>query len=176
MQLLRVLAGVLASAFLVLAPAAAGQRGQHGASPTHPAIHPPATHPTTTHPPKTGPHHTPIPVAQRIAANPALAARLQPLLPAGMTLQNAAQGFRNVGQFVAALHVSQNLNIPFAQLKAEMTGTDHDSLGQAIHELQPNVDAKAAAKTAAQEARADIKATKPTPPTHTDSDGDKDTK
>ena len=176
MQFLRVLAGVLASAFLVLAPAAAGQRGQHGASPTHPpATHPPAAHPTT-HPPKTAPHHAPIPVAQRIAANPALAARLQPLLPPGVTIESAAAGFRNVGQFVAALHVSQNLNIPFAQLKAEMTGTDHDSLGQAIHELQPNVDAKAAAKTAAQEARADIKATKPTPPTHTDSDGDKDTK
>ena len=63
--------------------------------------------------------------------------------------------------FIAALHVSQNLKIPFTQLKAEMTGNDHDSLGQAIHALQPGVNAKAAAKTAEREAKGDIRAAKP---------------
>jgi len=41
-----------------------------------------------------------------------------------------------------------------------MTGTDHDSLGHAIRELQPTVKAKAAAKTVDQEAAADLKATR----------------
>lgn len=78
-----------------------------------------------------------------------------------MTIATAATGFKNQGQFMAALHVSHNLNIPFAQLKAEMTGADHDSLGQAIHDLKPTANAKAAVKTAEQQAKVDIKATRP---------------
>ena len=76
--------------------------------------------------------------------NPKLEARLLTLLPAGITVQDASQGFKNWGQFVAAVHVSNNLNIPFADLKARMTGitpgtipgstvqTAPMSLGQAI--------------------------------------------
>ena len=41
-----------------------------------------------------------------------------------------------MGQFVAAVHVSHNLNIPFDHLKEKMV-TDHKSLGGAIHELKP---------------------------------------
>jgi hypothetical protein len=118
-------------------------------------------------------HPAPVPVAQKIAANPALVTRLHPLLPSGMTLASAAAGFKNRGQFIAALHVSQNLHIPFATLKAEMTGTDHDSLGQAIHDLQPTVNAKSAATTAKKQAAADLKATKPANP-NTTADADKD--
>jgi hypothetical protein len=44
------------------------------------------------------------------------------MLPAGMTLNEASKGFKNQGQFIAALHVSQNLGIPFADLKTAMTG------------------------------------------------------
>lgn len=109
---------------------------------------------------------------QRIDANPQLVARLTPLVPSTMTLDQAAAGFRNRGQFIAALHASHDLNIPFDQLKAEMTGTDHDSLGQAIHELKPTVDAKTAAHTAETEAKADIKATRPAKPAGTDNDAD----
>jgi len=65
-----------------------------------------------------------------------------------------------MGQFVAALHVSRNLNIPFDQLKAEMTGKSPMSLGKAIHEFNPNVDAKAETKKAEQQARKDIKESK----------------
>jgi hypothetical protein len=64
------------------------------------------------------------------------------LLPAGATLSGAATGFRNEGQFVAALHVAHNLNIPFDQLKAKMTGSDPVSLGKAIQELRPTLDDK----------------------------------
>jgi hypothetical protein len=109
---------------------------------------------------------------QRIDANPNLVARLKPLVPSTMTLDQAADGFRNRGQFIAALHAAHDLNIPFDQLKAEMTGTDHDSLGQAIHELKPAADAKSAVHTAEQEAKADIKATRPAKPAGTDNDAD----
>lgn len=76
--------------------------------------------------------------------NAKLEARLLPLLPAGITVQDASQGFKNWGQFVAAVHVSNNLGIPFADLKSRMTGitpgsipgstvqTAPMSLGQAI--------------------------------------------
>jgi hypothetical protein len=42
-----------------------------------------------------------------------------------------------------------------------MIGPEHDSLGQAIHDLKPAADAKSAAKTAEHEAHADIAATRP---------------
>ncbi len=118
----------------------------HGAPPAKGT--PPAT-------PKVQPHPT---VVQHITANPALVTRLQPLVPPGMTLEQAAAGFRNQGQFIAALHVSHNLDIPFAQLKSAMTGPDHESLGRAIHTLKPSVSANTEAKKAQNEANEDLKA------------------
>jgi hypothetical protein len=111
-------------------------------------------------------------VPQRIAANPGLAAKVQTLLaPTGMTLANAAAGFKNQGQFIAALHVSQNLNIPFAQLKADMTGPSHLSLGQSIHLLRPAANVNTSVKTAEHEADLDVKETRSTKP-KTDADSD----
>jgi len=75
-----------------------------------------------------------------------------------MSLENAAQGFKNQGQFIAALHVSKNVGIPFDQLKTEMTGSNHRSLGQAIETLKPNANADMEAKTAENEAKEDVKA------------------
>jgi hypothetical protein len=97
-------------------------------------------------------------VAQRIGSDPQLAARLTPLLPAGMTFDQAAEGFKNQGRFIAALHVSHNLDIPFDTLKGEMTGPDHKSLGAAIHDLKPSADAKTSAREADAEAQSDLKA------------------
>jgi hypothetical protein len=71
-----------------------------------------------------------------VAPNPNLEARLLAMLPAGSTIQDASQGFRNWGQFVAAVNTSNNLNIPFADLKAKMTGPTPMSLGQAIQSFQ----------------------------------------
>ncbi len=130
-----------------------------------------STHPTSTHVHATTAGNGSR-FIQRIDANPQLVSRLQPLLPPGMTLDQTAAGFKNQGQFIAALHASKDLNIPFAQLKSEMTGSDHDSLGQAIHELKPTVDAKSAAHTAEQEAKADVKATRPSKTTDADHDAD----
>jgi hypothetical protein len=107
------------------------------------------------------------PIARKISSHPQLAAKVAALLPAGLTLNQTSKGFKNQGQFLAALHASKDLSIPFAQLKAEMTGKDHDSLGVAIHELKPAVNARTAAKTADQEADADVKATSPQPTSHT---------
>src|SRR6266404_1219139 len=75
----------------------------------------------------------------RLANNAALSARIQPLVPAGSTVATASAGFRNTGEFIAALHVSRNLNIPFDQLKAKLTGSKSESLGQAIHDLRPDL-------------------------------------
>jgi hypothetical protein len=41
----------------------------------------------------------------------------------------AAYGFRNLGQFVAATNVAENLGLPFEQLKLQMTGFAVDSEG-----------------------------------------------
>jgi hypothetical protein len=80
------------------------------------------------------------PTTPTTVKNAKLEARLATLLP-GVNIQEASQGFKNWGQFMAAAHVSNNLNIPFADLKALMTGiapgatvatTAPMSLGQAI--------------------------------------------
>lgn len=81
--------------------------------------------------------------ALRVTQNAALSAQLQPLLPSGATLSGAATGFQNEGQFAAALHAAHNLNIPFDQLKANMTGAKPESLGKAIQTLRPSLDSKA---------------------------------
>ena len=79
-------------------------------------------------------------IAASIARNPQQKARLEAMLPAGMTLEQGAAGFRNQGQFIAALETSRNENIPFTALKAEMTGDNALSLGQAIQKLKPSDD------------------------------------
>jgi len=74
-----------------------------------------------------------------------------------LSLANARSGFRNDGQFVAALHASRNLNIPFVTLKDAMTGSNPVSLGQAIHVLRPSVDATAEANRAEMQATSDLR-------------------
>jgi hypothetical protein len=94
-------------------------------------------------------------IAQKLDSKPKLSAKLQSLLPAGTDLKTASDGFRNFGQFVAAVHVSHNLGIPFDQLKAKMTGDNAESLGKAIKELKPDADAKAEVKKAQQQSKQD---------------------
>ena len=87
-----------------------------------------------------------------LSQNTKLSSKLQTLLPEGTDMQKAASGFDNLGQFVAATHVSHNLNIPFDDLKTKITGPSPVSLGQAIHELKPGVDAKKEAIKANEQA------------------------
>lgn len=92
----------------------------------------------------------------RLAQMPQLSSKLQPLLPAGTNLKDTANGFKNLGQFVAAVHVAHNLNIPFDQLKMKVTGPAAVSLGKAVQELQPHANAKAEVKKAEKEAAQEI--------------------
>src|SRR5437868_5856483 len=71
-------------------------------------------------------------IVEHIDRNPQLKARVQHLLPANMSLNDAAAGFRNQGQFIATLHVANNLNIPFTELKSKVTGDHPMPLGKAI--------------------------------------------
>jgi hypothetical protein len=67
--------------------------------------------------------------------NPQLRARLESMLPSGVMLEQAAAGFRNQGQFIAALQQSQNHDLSFGDLKTAMTGDNALSLGQAMRKL-----------------------------------------
>ena len=94
--------------------------------------------------------------------------KAQNVIGADVDLNGATSGFKNFGQFVAAMNVSENLHIDFSQLKAAMTGTDltgaktatgtTSSLGQAIQKLKPTVDANAEAAKAERQATAQINA------------------
>ncbi len=88
--------------------------------------------------------------------NTKLSSNLEKLLPSGMTAQQACQGFKNLGQCVAAIHVSHNLNIPFADLKDKMTGDKSESLGKSIHDLKPDANAKSEAKKGQKQADDDL--------------------
>ena len=112
--------------------------------------------------------------SELLTQNTQLASKLSSLLPAGTDLQTAASGFKNLGQFVAAVHVSHNLGIPFDSLKCtELAQAQYcpqgmtvpskgSSLGQAIQTLKPSMsstDSKTAAKHAGKEADSDIRET-----------------
>lgn len=97
--------------------------------------------------------------------NSQLATKLETLLgisgagsPTALTaLKSDAAGFKNFGQFVAAVHVSKNLGIPFGELQAKMTGSNAVSLGKAIQELKPEANAKDESKKATTEADNEVK-------------------
>ena len=86
-------------------------------------------------------------------------------------MKDACSGFKNLGQCVAAIHVSHNLNISFDCLRADMTagavpqgttcpagtGSSKMSLGKSIQTLSPNSSGKSEAKTAEKQANSDIK-------------------
>ena len=83
--------------------------------------------------------------------------RLAALVPAGLTPEDACRGFKDLSECSAALHVAQNLNIPFADLKDRVTSGQ--SLGTAIHSLKPKADSKREAQRAEEQAREDLRTT-----------------
>lgn len=124
--------------------------------------------------------HGPKTPDELLTQNTQLASKLQSLLPAGTDLQTAAASFKNLGQFVAAVHVSHNLGIPFACLASDMTGTAPTNfipagskvvcptgtgetrmhLGSSIQALDPAAtksQAKQDAKNAMKQAKSDLK-------------------
>lgn len=155
-------AALAAAALFMISTAAMGAQGNsggraNGPKPSAPVQSgKPATPPGQAKQPAGAPaqHGTPKP-ATPLTIKPGLGAKIQPLLPPGMTVDVASAGFKNVGQFVAAAHVAKNLDLPFASLKTEMVDNGH-SLGDAIHTLKPDADAKAEATRAEVQAKADI--------------------
>ena len=79
---------------------------------------------------------------------------LAALVPAGMSTEEACTGFKSVKDCAASLHASQNLNIPFADLKTKVTGGQ--GLGAAIHALKPDANARAEVKKAEGQAQDDV--------------------
>ncbi len=91
----------------------------------------------------------------------------------GESAQQSCDGFKNLGQCVAAAHVSKNLGISFACLKSDMTGTapaagttcpagtgsKSMSLGKAISTLSPDTNSKAESKKGQVQANQDLKDT-----------------
>ena len=100
---------------------------------------------------------------QKLASNTKLAGKISDLT--GMSAKDACSGFKNLGQCVAAAHVSKNLGIEFSQLKDTMLGLNADgtqsttakpmSLGKAIATLDPQADSTAETKKANQQAKTD---------------------
>ncbi|HEV8393146.1 MAG TPA: hypothetical protein VGQ37_02685 [Vicinamibacterales bacterium] len=74
-------------------------------------------------------------LSTKLAKNPQQLARLTGMLPEGMTIEQATTGFRNQGQFIAALNASKNQGVSFADLQTAMT-VDGLSLGQAVKQLR----------------------------------------
>jgi hypothetical protein len=87
---------------------------------------------TTTTPPPT---FEPNAISTKISKNPSQLAKVKTMLPAGMTIEEASAGFRNHGQFIAALNASRNQKLDFIQLKDAMT-VDGLSLGQAAKQVR----------------------------------------
>jgi hypothetical protein len=76
------------------------------------------------------------PVQQALSRNTVLADTLRVRLPQGTDMLAAAAGFRRLELFVATLHASNNLVIPFVELKRRIVN-DGMTLGQAIQDIRP---------------------------------------
>ena len=87
---------------------------------------------TTSTPPPT---FEPNAISTKISKNPSQLAKVKTMLPTGMTIEEASTGFRNQGQFIAALNASRNQGLDFVQLKDAMT-VDGLSLGQAAKQVR----------------------------------------
>ena len=92
-----------------------------------------------------------------LSHNTAIAGKIKTLT--GEDAATACDGFKNLGQCVAAAHVAKNLNITggFDALKAKVTGTGAMSLGKAIASFQPSANTKSEVKKANKQADDDMK-------------------
>ncbi|MGH9728686.1 MAG: hypothetical protein ACRD33_08500 [Candidatus Acidiferrales bacterium] len=108
-----------------------------------------------------------MPPEQVLSSNPSLAAKLQTLLPAGLTAMEAAKGYDNLHNFATALHASHDLNLAFPLVKCTELGgkyctpetkTKRMNLSKTIQTLKPDMgkaDVKKAEKQAKDEAKGD---------------------
>jgi hypothetical protein len=104
-------------------------------------------------------------VSQKLASKSKLMQKAQAAVGAGVDLNYATAGFKNFGQFMAAVNaVTNHPDIKFADLHTLMTGYNMEgtqttqttySLGQSLQQLKPGIDADAAASTATTQATKD---------------------
>src|SRR5215469_4059422 len=106
-------------------------------------------------------------MTEKLTDNAKLANKISKLT--GMSATSACQGFRNLGQCVAAAHVAKNLDVPggFTALKDKMLGISANgsstttskpmSLGKAIQTLDPKANVKAVTRKAKEQADQDVK-------------------
>jgi hypothetical protein len=109
-------------------------------------------------------------VGDILSKNTKLADKISSLT--GESAADACAGFKNLGQCVAAAHVSKNLGISFDCLKDDMTGTAPTdpkscpagtgtngkmSLGKAIQALDPKADQESEGKKAESQTQQDLK-------------------
>ena len=128
-------------------PAGAGASGSHGSATTGAdGNSASANHMDTMH----------LSPNDVLTHNTAIAGKIKTLT--GEDATSACNGFKNLGQCVAAAHVAKNLDIPggFDALKAKTTGTGAVSLGKAIELLAPSANAKSEAKKANKQAEQDL--------------------
>ncbi len=89
--------------------------------------------------------------------------KLTSLLPAGTDLKSASSGFKNLGQFVAAVHVYNNLGLASKTPPVSFTdfakAAQTHSLGAAIKQFDPTANARSEAKKGNQQAKDDTKGT-----------------
>jgi len=90
---------------------------------------------------------TAVPVTE-----PALQARLKPLLNRGADMTIAGEGFDNAEQFAAVAHAARNTSIPFMLLKHRVLA-EGKTLDEAIRESKPDLNAEIEADRARAEAR-----------------------
>ena len=98
----------------------------------------------------------PTPVQKELQHNLVLADGLRGRLPRGTDLNAAAGGFRRLELFVATVHASNNLDIPFSELKRRIVN-DGMTLGQAIQDIRPKSRYWAEARRAEDDAAAAIR-------------------
>jgi hypothetical protein len=92
--------------------------------------------------------------------NDKLTTMLKTLLPEGSDPHNLSKGFVDLRDFVATVRASNNLKIPFGELKHTMVDGSSKALQNAIHALKPDVDPKVETKKANEQAKEDIKESK----------------
>ena len=105
---------------------------------------------------RVAPKPAPTPVQKELQSNLVLADGLRGRLPRGTDLNAAAGGFRRLELFVATVHASNNVDIPFSELKRRIVN-DGMTLGQAIQDIRPTSRYWAEARRAEDDAAAAIR-------------------
>jgi hypothetical protein len=96
-------------------------------------------------------------IDQVLQDNARLSAKLKEMLPADLTPQRACAGFKTLEQCITAIHLAQNLKLPFADLKAKTTGKGSVGLQKAIEQMAAGSNAKDEVKKAKRQTSDDLK-------------------